>query len=400
MRITFLVRNIWGIGGTIRTTLNTAEALADRGHQVTIASCVRTKERPDFAIDPRLEIVTLWDRRRPENGGEWPSPADRINRRLPSYLDADNVNNMDESSRLLDRRVKGYLRHVDTDVLVSTHVSLNLYLARWGRSDTAKVAQEHLFLDHYRPAVRDRIVGNYGRLDSIVTTTEADAEAYRRALPEHAGKAECIPNSIPPNPNPPSDLTEPVIMTAGRLTGMKGFDRLIEAFGRIADRFPEWKVRIYGRGRDRRKLQRIIAEHGLDSRVELMGAVTPLEAEWRRASIAAVPSRFEPFGLVIVEAMAAGLPVVCTGVKHGPREIVDNEVNGLLVKPKNLNALADALARLMGDPELRHKLAEAGRYTARHFEPSAMVGRHERLFECLLAADADVSASGELRAFR
>lgn len=385
MRITFLVRNIWGIGGTIKTTLNTAAALADQGHEITIASCVRHKNEPDFAIDPRISIVNLWDVRDPAEGGEHLSVPDRISRRLPSFLDKDEVNNMGESSKLLDRRVKRFLRRLDTDVLVSTQVSLNLYVAEYGGPGCVTVAQEHLYLDKYRPPVRERILSNYHRFDAVVTITEADAAQYREAMPEHADLVECIPNAIPPNPNESPDLTEPVIMTAGRLTGMKGFDVLIDAFGRVADRFPQWRVRIYGRGGDKGKLKQLIDEHGLQGRVELMGPVAPLDDEWRKASIAAVPSRFEPFGLVIVEAMAAGLPVVCTAVKHGPIEIVENEVNGLLVKPKSPRVLAEALTRLMDDAELRHKLADAGKATATRYEPEQVVGRHVELFERLLA---------------
>jgi len=387
MRITFLVRNIWGIGGTIKTTLNTAEALADRGHEVTIVSFVRHKAKSDFPIDPRIEVVSLWDVRPRAEGGDRLSLLDRRRASRPSFLDADHVNNQGESSQLLDVKVKKCLRRLDTDVVVGTQVSVNLYMAKYGRPDAyVMVAQEHLYLDTYGEAVRRHIDAAYPKMDAIVTITEADAQAYRAAFPELVDKITCVPNSIPAGSEPPSELTEPVIMTAGRLTGMKGFDLLINAFARVADDFPEWKVRIFGRGKDRKKLEGLVAEHGLEDRVEMPGPVTPLEPEWRRASIAAVPSRFEPFGLVIVEAMAAGLPLVCTAVKHGPLEIIDDEVNGLLVKSRSPQRFAEALGRLMSDAELRRKLAEAGRETARRYEPDQVVGRHVELFERLLAA--------------
>lgn len=381
MRITFLVRNIWGIGGTIKTTCNTAAALADRGHEVTIASTVRAKREADFELDPRIKVVSLWDVRDPAEGGERLSIMDRLSARMSSVLDPLEIHNMRESSRLWDQRVKKFVRGLDTDVLVSTHVSLNLMVARFAGPDTVAVAQEHLYFDHYRKPIQDEIKRNYGAFDAIVTTTEADARAYRRAMPDHADKVECIPNSIPANPAGRSPLTEPVVMTAGRLTGMKGFDILIRAFGRIADRHPDWSVKIYGRGRDRKKLENLIDESGLRGRVELAGPVAPLDREWRGASIAVVPSRFEPFGLVIVEAMAAGLPVVCSAVKHGPKEIVDDGRNGLLVAPKNPAELGRALSRLIEDEELRRELAAHGAETARAFEPAQVVGLHEALFE-------------------
>lgn len=389
MRITFLVRNIWGVGGTIKATLNTAAALVDLGHDVTITSCIRTKATPDFDIDPRIGIVSLWDVRKRGERAARLSLMDRWRSRRPSYLDADKVNNMGESSKLLDVRVKRFLRGLDTDVLIGTQVAMNLYMAEHGRPEHYRmVAQEHLYLDVYKDGVRNRILNDYPRLDAIVTITEADAAAYREALPDHAHKVVCVPNVVPASAEPPSELTEPVIMTAGRMTGMKGFDILIKSFAQVADDFPEWKVKIFGRGRAKKALQGLIAEHDLKDRVELPGAVTALGEEWQRASIAAIPSRFEPFGLVIVEAMAAGVPVVCSAVKHGPLLLVESEANGLLVEPENPAALAAALRRLMSDPQLRRKLADNAFSTAERYEPSQVAGLHVDLFDKVLRARA------------
>ncbi|MFC3495576.1 glycosyltransferase [Glycomyces rhizosphaerae] len=383
------MRNIWGVGGTIKATLNTAAALVDLGHDVTITSCIRTKATPDFDIDPRIKVVSLWDVRRRGESADRLSLLDRWRARRPSYLDADEVNNMGESSKLLDVRVRRFLRGLHTDVLIGTQVAMNLYMAEYGRPEQYRtVAQEHLYLEVYKAPVKHRILANYPKLDAVVTITEADADAYREALPEHAHKVVCVPNVVPPSPLPPSELTEPVIMTAGRMTGMKGFDVLIKAFAQVADEFPEWKVKIFGRGRAKHSLQGLIADHDLEDRVELPGAVTALGEEWQRASIAAIPSRFEPFGLVIVEAMAAGVPVVCSAVKHGPLLLIEPETNGLLVEPNDPAALAAALRRLMNDPQLRRKLADNAFGTAKRYEPDQMAGLHVDLFETVLQARA------------
>lgn len=388
MRITFLVRNIWGIGGTIKTTINTAEALAERGHDVTLVSCIRNREVPDFDIDPRIDVVSLWDVRKPSEGGEELSFMDRRRRNRDSYLDEAKVNNMKESSALLDHRVKQFMSEVDTDILVTTQVTLNLYAARYARPDTIVVGQEHLYLDNYKPPVRKWITSQYQRLDSIVTITESDAQAYRKALPECADRIEVIPNSVPANAGEPSTQTEPMIMAAGRLAKMKGFNTLIQAFGEVAHLYPEWGMRIYGRGTERKRLQQLIGEYGLRGRIKLMGPVSPLDDEWRKASIAAVTSHYEAFGLVIVEAMSAGLAVVSSAVEHGPIEIIDHDRNGLLFEPKNVEQLTEALTRLMDDRDLRCRLAEAGRETARYYEPDQVVGLHEELFERLLKEHA------------
>jgi glycosyltransferase involved in cell wall biosynthesis len=170
-------------------------------------------------------------------------------------------------------------------------------------------------------------------------------------------------------------------MAVGRLSRMKGFDLLIDAFAALADRHPEWTLRIYGRGGERANLQARIEEHGLKDRIKLMGAVAPLDEARAEAAIGVVPSRFEPFGLVIVEAMAAGLPVLCTAVPHGPLELVEDGANGLLAAAEDVAQISAGLDRLMSDAPLRAKLGDAGRATARGFEPDAVVGRHEALLQ-------------------
>jgi glycosyltransferase involved in cell wall biosynthesis len=380
MRITFLVRNIWGIGGTIKTTVNTVDALADRGHDVRIVSCVRPRPVRGSPLDSRVAGENLMAGRKPEHGGERLSPLDRWRRRRPSIMDDERINSMGESSKLLDRRVAACLHRIDTDVLVGTHASLNLYIARYAPRHVPTVGQEHLYLGRYRRGVRERLLSGYRALDAIVTVTEGDAQDYRDAMPDYSGRVECVPNSIPAPSGPAPTLTEPVVMAAGRLTGTKGFDVLIKAFARVADRHPDWELRIFGRGPRRADLERLIEEQGLTGRARLMGPVSPLDAEWAKASIAVVPSKWEAFGLVIVEAMAAGLPVVGTAVERGPLELIDDEVNGLLVKPKSPKSLAAALARLMDDPALRRKLAAGGSSSAERYRPERVVALHERLF--------------------
>jgi glycosyltransferase involved in cell wall biosynthesis len=170
-------------------------------------------------------------------------------------------------------------------------------------------------------------------------------------------------------------------MGVGRLSRMKGFDLLVDAFAAVAPDHPEWTLRIYGRGGERKGLQARIDELGLKDRIKLMGAVAPLDEARAEAAIGVVPSRFEPFGLVIVEAMAAGQAVLCTAVPHGPLELVEDGANGLLAAAEDVPALSAGLDRLMSDAGLRAKLGDAGRATARGFEPDAVVGRHEALLQ-------------------
>ena len=373
------------MGGTIRTTLNTATSLAELGHEVRIVSCVREKDVADFDIDSKITVVSLFDKRHPDEGGERLDAADEALRRRPSFLEKREVNGPKESSAFMDRRVKQYLRTTDVDVVIGTSAATNLFIAAYGRRQTAKVAQEHLYLDLYNEGIRGWIVSKYRKVDAIVTTTEIDAEAYRKAIPRHRGIIECIPNSVPACPVSRPAETENVIMAGGRMHRSKGFDTLIRAFARVADDHPDWKLRIYGRGAFEKRLRQLIKDLRVTDSVELMGAVSPLGPEWAKAAIAVVPSNFESFGLTIIEAMGAGTPLICTKVRNGPLELIEDEVNGVFVKKKDRGALQSALTRLIEDPALRAKLADGGRATARRFEPDQIVSRHVELFERLLA---------------
>jgi glycosyltransferase involved in cell wall biosynthesis len=138
-------------------------------------------------------------------------------------------------------------------------------------------------------------------------------------------------------------------------------------------------LRIYGRGEEHGRLQRLIQRLGLYENVFLMGAAAPMEAEWVKGSIGAATSDFEPFGMTIVEAMRCGLPVVSTDCPHGPAEIIEDGVDGRLVPAGNRDALGAALLDLVRDDERRRRMGRTAMENARRFAPVPVVEQAERL---------------------
>ncbi len=145
-------------------------------------------------------------------------------------------------------------------------------------------------------------------------------------------------------------------MTVGRLEPQKNHEALVSAFAPLAKKYPDWQLRIVGEGSLRQKLEKLIHDLRLESHVQLPGVIKDIQSEYERASIFAMPSIYESFGLVTAEALLNGLPVVGFKDCPGTNALVSNESNGLLV-PDELGRFSDALEALISDSELRAKLS-------------------------------------------
>ncbi|MFJ8278815.1 glycosyltransferase family 4 protein [Streptomyces griseoviridis] len=376
MKISFLLHNAYGIGGTITTTFNLAQALAAR-HEVEVVSVLRHREDPHFTLDPRVSLRPLVDLRR---------EGDDPRHRRPSRVFPAAEYRYHQYSELTDLRIGEHLAAVDADAVIGTRPGLNVHLALQAPGRVARVGQEHLTLDNHGPRLRHALRRAYGRLDALTTVTEADAAVYRRKMRLPGVRIEALPNSVPDPVLPTADGSAKVVVAAGRLVPVKRYDLLIEAFAVVAAAHPDWQLRIYGRGEEHDRLRRLITGLGLWNHVFLMGAAAPMEAEWVKGSIGVAASDFEPFGMTIVEAMRCGLPVVSTDCPYGPGEIIADGVDGRLVPVGDREALGAALLELVGDDERRGRSGRAALRNARRFAPGPVVEQAERLLADAVAA--------------
>ena len=356
--VRFLLAHAWGFGGTIRTTLTLSGALA-ASHDVEVVSVLRRRERPFFPLPEGVRVHALEDRRRPGRTA-------RALGRLPSLLIHPEDYAYPWCSLWTDVRLLRGLRALRGGTLVATRPALNLLGARLAHPSVNVIGQEHLNFGAHRPRLAADIRRHYGRLDALTVLSSDDLRDYGALLGERVRR---IPNPVTELDGGISDGSAKVVVAAGRLNTQKGFDLLIDAWRPVAERHPDWTLRIYGSGPERPALERAAA--GLP--VELPGRTDALGAAMAAGSLFALSSRWEGFGLVLVEAMGKGLPVVSFDCPRGPSDIVSPGVDGLLAGPEDVPGLTAALLALIEDPERRERMAAAARETARRYEPAAVV---------------------------
>jgi glycosyltransferase involved in cell wall biosynthesis/membrane-associated phospholipid phosphatase len=399
-RVHFLLMHAWGMGGTIRTTLNVAGYLADH-NDVEVLSVVRRRKTSAFELPGGVTVTAIDDQR----GSRRRGMLHRLLTHAPSLL----MHPADHSSKACtlwtDVQLVRALWRVRSGVLIGTRPALNLLAVQAARPGLAAVGQEHVNLAAQPPPIRQAIRSRYRDLDAFVTLTEADRQAYADFLGDSA-RVTAIPNAVPPIDGGRSPLTGRTLVAAGRLTPQKGFDRLIRAFATIAADCPDWTLRICGGGPKRRRLERLVQAHGMTGRVLLVGRTDRIGDELAAASLFVLSSRFEGFPMALIEAMSKGLPCVAFDCPTGPREIVRTGRNGILVPDRDEQALAGAMLELINDPGRRRELGRAAAEDALAYSLEAIGPHWDRLLDDLVTAarqgsgDAGLSPGGPPRTLR
>ena len=372
--VRIVLANAYAMGGTVRATFTLAAALAER-RPVEIVSVRRHAARPFFPPPPGVTMTVLDDRagRR--------SRLHRLLGALPSLLVHPEDYAYPGSSLWTDLALLRRLRATAGDVVITTRPAWTLLATAAAPPGARIVGQEHMHLRAHRPALAADIRRRYDALDALAVLTEGDRADYAALLAGARTRVVRIPNAVPPLPGGRADTEQEVVVAAGRLTRQKGFDLLIEAFAQLAQRFPGWTLRIYGGGKEHEALERQIAAAGMDGRIRLMGSTRKLGEAFAAGSVFALSSRFEGFGMVIVEAMGAGLPVVSFDCPRGPADIVTPGRDGVLVPPEDTAALAASLAELMDDPARRRAYGAAALETAGAYAPAAIAERWHALLD-------------------
>ncbi len=239
-----------------------------------------------------------------------------------------------------------------------------------------KDENSNFIMDAFAKLWSRQLLNNLKKLDRFVVLTDKDRKAWTEL-----DNVVTIPNPSPFMPTTVSPLTEKRIIAVARYSHEKGIDLLLEAWAKVEKRTKEWRLDVYGDG-DTTAFNALIDRLGIDrNRCRLNGRTGDIEKEYLRSSIAVCSSRFEGFGMIIIEAMACGLAVVSFDCPWGPQSIIKNGEDGFLVENGNIEKMADALVRLIEDDNKRHTFAKNAIQNVKRFQMDRIAEQWRELFE-------------------
>ena len=215
--------------------------------------------------------------------------------------------------------------------------------------------------------------------DALVVLTQYDAESWRKTK-----KAVVIPNSMPFYPQETSSCMSKKVISVGRYDEQKGYDMLIDAWEVVYRTYPDWHLFIYGDGVLKKDFEQSIKQKHLEQNIILCAPVKDIEQKYLESSMYVMSSRFEGFGMVLIEAMACGLPCISFDCPHGPSDIIKDEIDGLLVENGNVQLLSQKRCRLIQDDTLRQQMGIHARKNVLRYSKENIMQQWKDLFERLL----------------
>ena len=375
MKLLYCIPSLENCGGTERVlTTRLNHLIQEEGVCIYVVLTETQKSEPYFKLDPRVKIIqlgidfhddqTLYDK------------LLNYHRRLRQYR-----------SKLAD-----LLQEIRPDI-VTSFLSHEIDFLTKLKDGSVKVGENHFNRDFRYSFVKNntssllyRLIARYrnykigkdvSRLDMLVCLTKNDSNAWGQDC-----LTEVIPNPLSFTSEDKSDCCQHRIISVGRLAREKGYDMLLQAWKNIADTHPSWTLDIYGEGEEYDSLKAMIDNEIRG--VEIHPFEQNIASRLTESSIFVMSSRFEGFGLVLIEAMECGLPVVAFDCESGPAEIITDGFNGLLVRNSDISALASSMKKLMNDEELRISMGHNAACKAGDYAMDNIMEKWRNLYRILL----------------
>ena len=218
------------------------------------------------------------------------------------------------------------------------------------------------------------------KLDGLVLLTHQDADSWKGVTQTHV-----IPNSLPFYPKESSTCENKKAICVGRLNEQKGLEYLIDAWAIVFKKHPDWQLDIYGSGELKEELLNRICIHNLNETIHINEPTPYIMEKYLDSSIYIMSSRYEGFGMVLLEAMSCGVPCISFDCPYGPSDVIRHGEDGILVEYLNTDALADSICQLIEHPELRKSMGKKAKENIKRFSRDIVMKQWTEMFSGLLS---------------
>lgn len=373
MRIIFIIKSLASRHGVERAISDKANYFARLGNQIALLTYEQGSHALAFPIDIAIRHLDI----------------DVKFFVLSKYPLLKRFLLLKKAHRLFKERLCLFVDDFKPDIIVTTTYScICMGDIMSVKSRVPIVVESHSILNYEMPTNSLRhIIQKFiylralKKCNLLIALTKGDATCWKHYFPQ-----------VLSIPNPVSFYCNDIehqkrlsgrIICVGRLQEPKRFDIVIEAFSMIADKYPEWYVDIYGDGDYRNTLEKIILQKGLELRIFLRMSTKDLYAEYVSSQFFVHSSEFEGFGLVLIEAMACGLPVVSTNCPFGPSEIVENGINGFLTELDAYD-MASKMEWMISHEKERNEMGKNAHLTAARYKEHVVMKEWEKAYESVL----------------
>ncbi|WP_027375722.1 glycosyltransferase family 4 protein [Kaistella palustris] len=355
MRLLYITNGINGSGGLERVLSIKASALAKQhGYAVAIVVLNDAHKNPFYIFNPKIELMTI------QVGGNALSYIAKYKNGLQQAVDLFNP----DVISVCDDGLKAYfIPHfikTSAKIIYERHVSKLI-----GTRDDNGIIKNAVTSSKWW------LMENLARkFDRYVVLTPGNRREWTTLQ-----NMQVIANPLPFSSSRTSTQKNKIVICVGKIGYQKGQDLLVKAWSQVHSQFPDWQLHLYGK-----ENLDFLDTNNLKENIHYFPPEKNIDQKYLESSICVMSSRFEGFGMVLVEAMEFGLPCVSFACDYGPSDIIVDGVDGFLVQKEDVTALSKQLTVLLGDEDLRVKMGKKAKENVQRFAPAEIVNNWDRLF--------------------